>query len=716
MPRPPEAARAPARRMYSGLSAREYGGVLYEAAVFGGEVTDAATAPDLLFRLTGIGVVETDVATGRFLQVNKTFCELVGYSEAELRAMTYLELTHPDDRARDAASFAALGRGERREGRSLTRVCRKDGGTVWLELHVTVLGEGDGAVNLAVVSDVTERRRAERTLRESEAKHRARAAELGTVLESMSDAVYIGGLDGITLANRPALEQLGYESPEELNRPVGALAEEIETRDAATGAFIPTEEQAFARALAGERVVQEVRVRHRRSGEERVVRCAASPVVVGGRVVAAVAVNTDVTERHRAEERLRRAAKRDAFLVELNDALSPLADPLAVQEEAARVLAEHLQTDGVHYTEIDETQTLYRVARDFSRGDVPSMVGTYPVAAFSWLGPEFLAAGQIVVADARTSPLIPEADRAAVAGIGVRALVTVPLIKGGRFVAALSAVSATPREWTPEEVERISETAERTWATLEHARAEAALRDLNETLEQRVAERTEALSVSEQRFAQAFYANPIPACMTSFGRETFVNVNDAFSELTGYARDEAVGRTSRELGMWSSSEDQQKLGEVQRDGKGFRNLELKLRARDGGVKDVLMSAAVVRLDGHEGYLKMFYDVSERKRTEEQMHQAIQAVMNDASWFSRSLIEQLGHIRAGGDAPVSVPFSKRERQVLERIAGGLNNDAIAAELGLAPQTVRNYVATIYDKIGVHTRVEAVVWARERGIVG
>ena len=562
--------------MYSGSSAREFGVILYEAAVFGGEVTNAATAPALLFRLTGVGVVETDLTTGRFLQVNRAFCEMVGYSEAELLSMTNAELTHPDDWGRDAEYFAALQQGDLHQAQALTRVLRKDGQVGWLELHVTVIGEGDETINLAVANDVT------------------------------------------------------------------------------------------------------------------------------GRV--------------RSEGALRRAAERDAFRVTLSDALSPLADPLAVQEEAARVLAEHLQTDGVHYTEIDETQTRYRVARDFTRGDVPSMVGTYPVAAFPWLGPEFLAGGRIVVADAQASPLIPEADRAAVAAIGVRALVTVPLLKGGRFVAALSAVSATPREWTPEEVELVGGTAERTWAALEHARAETALRELNETLEQKVAERTEALRVSEQRFAQAFYTNPIPACMTSFGRETFVNVNDAFSELTGYAHAEAVGRTSRELGMWSSPKDQQRLGEVQRGEKGFHNLELRLKTKEGGVRDVLMSAAVVRLDGHEGYLKMFYDVSERKRTEEQMHRAIQAVMNDASWFSRSLIEQLGRIRTGGEAPVSVPFSKREREVLERIAHGLNNDAIAAELGLAPQTVRNYVATIYDKIGVHTRVEAVVWARERGIVG
>ncbi len=140
----------------------------------------------------------------------------------------------------------------------------------------------------------------------------AAAAELRAVIESMSDAVYIGGASGMSVTNQAALDQLGFLSHEELNQSVGTLAAEIHTRDAATGAFIPVEEQAFTRALNGERVVQDVIVRHRTRGEDRVVRCAAAPVIIDGRVVAAVAVNTDVTEIRRA------AAERERLLAELS--------------------------------------------------------------------------------------------------------------------------------------------------------------------------------------------------------------------------------------------------------------------------------------------------------------------------------------------------------------------------------------------------------------
>ncbi len=184
------------------------------------------------------------------------------------------------------------------------------------------------------VWSAAERARAEQELRQSEARLRAsyeeadrRAAELRAVLESMPDAVYIGNADGITLANQPALDQLGFTSREELNRQVGTLAEEIRTRDLETGESIPAEGQAFMRAFGGERVVQDVLVRHRLTGEDRVVRCAAAPVLIDGQVIAAVAVNTDVTERVRSEAALRESESRFREIADAAPVLIWMSDP-----------------------------------------------------------------------------------------------------------------------------------------------------------------------------------------------------------------------------------------------------------------------------------------------------------------------------------------------------------------------------------------------------
>jgi DNA-binding NarL/FixJ family response regulator len=97
-------------------------------------------------------------------------------------------------------------------------------------------------------------------------------------------------------------------------------------------------------------------------------------------------------------------------------------------------------------------------------------------------------------------------------------------------------------------------------------------------------------------------------------------------------------------------------------------------------------------------------------------EAIEAVMKDASWFSRSIMDKLATLRGGSAtaAPPAAELTGREREVLEFVCAGLNDKAIAARLGLSGNTVRNHVSRLYAKIGVNRRSAAVIWARERGI--
>lgn len=97
--------------------------------------------------------------------------------------------------------------------------------------------------------------------------------------------------------------------------------------------------------------------------------------------------------------------------------------------------------------------------------------------------------------------------------------------------------------------------------------------------------------------------------------------------------------------------------------------------------------------------------------------AIKEVMADTTWFSRRLVERLAQVQGRPEEGSGVDLlSDRERQVLARISQGMTNEEIAAELAITPRTVRNHLANIYQKIDVHSRAEAVVWARERGLTG
>ena len=91
--------------------------------------------------------------------------------------------------------------------------------------------------------------------------------------------------------------------------------------------------------------------------------------------------------------------------------------------------------------------------------------------------------------------------------------------------------------------------------------------------------------------------------------------------------------------------------------------------------------------------------------------AVRGVAHGGSWLSRSVVERLVQTgRSGGRAgPV---LTARERQLLALVAQGWDNARLAATLHLSEQTVRSYLSRLYAKLGVRTRAEAIVWARER----
>jgi PAS domain S-box-containing protein len=111
------------------------------------------------FELAGIGQVQTHPKTGRYLRVNKKFCEMIGYSAEELQTMTYLDVTHPDDRAAAMDDHLGLLRG----GTQFTaekRYVRKDGSILWGRVTSTLIHDGHGHPfrTITMVEDVTERR------------------------------------------------------------------------------------------------------------------------------------------------------------------------------------------------------------------------------------------------------------------------------------------------------------------------------------------------------------------------------------------------------------------------------------------------------------------------------------------------------------------------------------------------------------------------------
>ncbi len=150
----------------------------------------------------------------------------------------------------------------------------------------------------------------------------------------------------------------------------------------------------------------------------------------------------------------------------------------------------------------------------------------------------------------------------------------------------------------------------------EQKRAEAALTQMNELLEQRVAERTTELRESEQRFATIFEKGPIPMGVLRLRDNQYIDINAAMLDLFGYTREEIIGHSSQELGMWPDPAVRQRFVEQLKTVGHVSNFEVQNRQKSGQLIDVLVSSQIVEIN-HEQYLiGQIVDISERKRIEQ----------------------------------------------------------------------------------------------------
>jgi len=122
-----------------------------------------------IFEQADVGMVECSTQ-GRFLRANPKFCEFVGYSEAELMALTFMDITHAVHREEDSRAIGAILSGQREGYRTMKRYTRKDGGLVWGRTSVSPVREVDGKPRrlIAAIQDIDVWRHTEERLQESE--------------------------------------------------------------------------------------------------------------------------------------------------------------------------------------------------------------------------------------------------------------------------------------------------------------------------------------------------------------------------------------------------------------------------------------------------------------------------------------------------------------------------------------------------------------------
>ena len=287
-------------------------------------------------------------------------------------------------------------------------------------------------------------------------------------LRSSSPAAVYWGSELTTLYNDAFADMLGDRHPGDLGRPAREVwGDGWEWM----GAQFAAVTQSGEGISVSEQMVPVVR---RGILEETYWSYSFTPLVgEDGEVLGVLSQREDVTRAVLAERRL-------SFQVALADALRGESDPEQIKHIATRLLGEHLRAARVGYAEVDEALGTAWVRSDWTRDSgVPSLAGQR--VDFETLGQEaldFLRSGEVlVVSDLRAIALGSQERAAAWEAIGLRALITVPLVRNGELRAMLFVHEPEPRNWRRSEAAMARDVAERTWSAVQRARAEQSLRD-----------------------------------------------------------------------------------------------------------------------------------------------------------------------------------------------------------------------------------------------
>jgi PAS domain S-box-containing protein len=126
----------------------------------------------------------------------------------------------------------------------------------------------------------------------------------------------------------------------------------------------------------------------------------------------------------------------------------------------------------------------------------------------------------------------------------------------------------------------------------------------------------EALQKSEELSSKAFLTIPDMIKIATTKEGTLIEVNDSFTRLTGYSREEILGRSAMELNIWAKIEDRNRMVQILEEKGRVRNEEFVFRTKSGELRNVLLSAERIEVDGEACLIAVSTDITEQKQSQE----------------------------------------------------------------------------------------------------
>ena len=204
----------------------------------------------------------------------------------------------------------------------------------------------------------------------------------------------------------------------------------------------------------------------------------------------------------------------------------------------------------------------------------------------------------VVVENVASSPLFSPEWRAAAATIGIGSAWSTPFFsKSGRVLGTFVVLDRASKSPSSERLHLVDRATRLASVIVEWHEAEVGLRE------------------SERRFSTAFYSSPASMAISRFTDDRFMYVNDQFVAHFGYARSEAIGKTSLELGLWADPAERETMWRAVAARRGVHDVEVRAVTKAGAAIVVLLWLGRIQILGEECVLSIMCDITDRKRAE-----------------------------------------------------------------------------------------------------
>ena len=174
----------------------------------------------------------------------------------------------------------------------------------------------------------------------------------------------------------------------------------------------------------------------------------------------------------------------------------------------------------------------------------------------------------------------------------------------------------------------------------------------------------QALRASEEKFNKAFGSSPLAMTISDMVSRLYLDVNDAFVQMTGRSREELIGHTARDMQLWADLRDRDRMLALMAQQGFVRDLEIHFRYQTGEVRTAVMSVETLDLNGAPCLLTTFYDTTERRRAEDALRESEQKFRTiiEQSTEGFVLIDVTGEIIEWNQAQARISGIPREEAV------------------------------------------------------